>query len=171
MQDCSNSIANALELLQSCTKPSICKEYFSTFGVHSTWQLYDCPSARATTVKDMDKQIPWIHWILTKICLYGWCQKLLKWCSTLRSDSNSTLSLIYIKCGHTSFKPCFESTSCKCGNCCGIATEHDKHFLVQWYQLLLGSIIATKSVTGYGLTCEKSYHANDHSWLPFTKGQ
>ena len=24
MQDCSNSIANALELLQSCTKPSIC---------------------------------------------------------------------------------------------------------------------------------------------------
>ena len=23
-QDCSNSIANALELLQSCTKPSIC---------------------------------------------------------------------------------------------------------------------------------------------------
>ena len=24
VQDCSNSIANALELLQSCTKPSIC---------------------------------------------------------------------------------------------------------------------------------------------------
>ena len=25
VQDCSNSIANALELLQSCTKPSICR--------------------------------------------------------------------------------------------------------------------------------------------------
>ena len=24
VQDCSNSIANALELLQSCTKPSMC---------------------------------------------------------------------------------------------------------------------------------------------------
>ena len=26
MQDCSNSIANALELLESCTKPSICPD-------------------------------------------------------------------------------------------------------------------------------------------------
>ena len=26
-QDCSNSIANALELLQSCTKPSICPQW------------------------------------------------------------------------------------------------------------------------------------------------
>ena len=26
VQDCSNSIANALELLQSCTKPSICDQ-------------------------------------------------------------------------------------------------------------------------------------------------
>ena len=26
VQDCSNSIANALELLQSCAKPSICKK-------------------------------------------------------------------------------------------------------------------------------------------------
>ena len=29
MQDCSDSIANALELLQSCTKPSICYLYGS----------------------------------------------------------------------------------------------------------------------------------------------
>ena len=29
MQDCSNSIANALELLQSCTKPSI----YESFGI------------------------------------------------------------------------------------------------------------------------------------------
>ena len=27
VQDCSNSIANALELLQSCTKPLICDTY------------------------------------------------------------------------------------------------------------------------------------------------
>ena len=31
MQDCSNSIANALELLQSCTKPAIC-----TYLLHIT---------------------------------------------------------------------------------------------------------------------------------------
>ena len=32
VQDCSNSIANALELLQSCTKPSIC--YYSWSASH-----------------------------------------------------------------------------------------------------------------------------------------
>ena len=30
VQDCSNSIANALELLQSCTKPSICADDIDT---------------------------------------------------------------------------------------------------------------------------------------------
>ena len=30
VQDCSNSIANALELLQSCTKPSICCCYIDS---------------------------------------------------------------------------------------------------------------------------------------------
>ena len=30
VQDCSNSIANALELLQSCTKPSICVDDIDT---------------------------------------------------------------------------------------------------------------------------------------------
>ena len=36
MQDCSNSIANALELLQSCTKPSI-----STFNFTTVWGMLD----------------------------------------------------------------------------------------------------------------------------------
>ena len=39
VQDCSNSIANALELLQSCTKPSICGLLFvlEPYGMH--WEL------------------------------------------------------------------------------------------------------------------------------------
>ena len=36
VQDCSNSIANALELLQSCTKPSICGLSFHK-QEYSTW--------------------------------------------------------------------------------------------------------------------------------------
>ena len=35
VQDCSNSIANALELLQSCTKPSICSAALS----YQTWMF------------------------------------------------------------------------------------------------------------------------------------
>ena len=38
-QDCSNSIANALELLQSCAKPSTCISIFRNFdGYH--WHVY-----------------------------------------------------------------------------------------------------------------------------------
>ena len=40
-QDCSNSIANALELLQSCTKPSICSN--SKLPYHHGWTLYTDP--------------------------------------------------------------------------------------------------------------------------------
>ena len=44
-QDCSNSIANALELLQSCTKPSICimlKPYhLIQVTDFSRWGVYD----------------------------------------------------------------------------------------------------------------------------------
>ena len=40
-QDCSNSIANAQELLQSCTKPLIYKMYFSVIEIYDldllTW--------------------------------------------------------------------------------------------------------------------------------------
>ena len=34
MQDCSNSIAYALELLQSCTMPSICDDHAHKSGLH-----------------------------------------------------------------------------------------------------------------------------------------
>ena len=36
VQDCSNSIANALELLQSCTKPSTLSWNFLSQGIHGT---------------------------------------------------------------------------------------------------------------------------------------
>ena len=43
VQDCSNSIANALELLQSCTKPSACGLLYSTCNPNKTlecWKLH-----------------------------------------------------------------------------------------------------------------------------------
>ena len=36
--DCSNSIANALDLLQSCTKPSLCCEKKNTFLIDHQWR-------------------------------------------------------------------------------------------------------------------------------------
>ena len=36
VQDCSNSIANAMELLQSCTKPSICAIYVRIIALGKT---------------------------------------------------------------------------------------------------------------------------------------
>ena len=55
VQDCSNSIANALELLQSCTKPLICflcippatdakQEYESAYVYTTTYTTADCCS-------------------------------------------------------------------------------------------------------------------------------
>ena len=46
VQDCSNSIANALELLQSCTKPSTC-HVLSTQHVtpnSKRWYRWDIPN-------------------------------------------------------------------------------------------------------------------------------
>ena len=40
LQDCSNSIANALELLQSYTKPSICLFLFLSTAINYIWLLY-----------------------------------------------------------------------------------------------------------------------------------
>ena len=42
VQDCSNSIANALELLQSCTKPSICTTCFTFISHHITLSYHIC---------------------------------------------------------------------------------------------------------------------------------
>ena len=39
VQDCSNSIANAIELLQSCTKPSKCSQWWwkTNIGIQTKW--------------------------------------------------------------------------------------------------------------------------------------
>ena len=44
MQNCSNSIANALELLQSCTKPSM---YAFNYGHHQCWCIKPQPLSKA----------------------------------------------------------------------------------------------------------------------------
>ena len=54
LQDCSNSVANALELLQSCTEPSI-KVLLLYFVVVRYWP-YDCFSVHELIG-------PWENWI------------------------------------------------------------------------------------------------------------
>ena len=56
VQDCSNFIALAVWLMQSCTKPSTYLDLFMTQG-----QPYECSSANEATLNDIDGRIPWIH--------------------------------------------------------------------------------------------------------------
>ena len=46
VQDCSNSIANALELLQSCTNPSVC------FGI-SQWNILSTAEYKRFGIKTL----------------------------------------------------------------------------------------------------------------------
>ena len=84
VQDCSISIADALEILQSCTKPStvypkkyahgfcfavLCCGYTLTdfpISIRLTslalWQSNDCPSTSKATLMNMDKYFMWIHY-------------------------------------------------------------------------------------------------------------
>ena len=86
VQDCSVSIANALELPQSCARSSICTVYpkkyahgfcfavlccgytLTDFPISirltslAMWQSSDCPSASKATVMNMDKYFMWIHY-------------------------------------------------------------------------------------------------------------
>ena len=51
LQDCSNSIANALELLQSCTKPSILWTYLATH-YENQYQQYSICGSLPNVVQD-----------------------------------------------------------------------------------------------------------------------
>ena len=62
VQDCSNSIANTLELLQSCTKPSICGNPYLCIKVH----IYIDAGCWGN-----EEAVQRINWAASFVCLYG----------------------------------------------------------------------------------------------------
>ena len=70
MQDCSNSTANALELLQSCTKPSIwgwTKMMVISDSLYIDGLMQDCSNSTANTLELLQ--------FCTKPSIWGWTKK------------------------------------------------------------------------------------------------
>ena len=63
VQDCSNSIANALELLQSCTKPSIWHKWGWVCWGKSVHVLVDCNQIPWTAVVETRGKKFRLHWL------------------------------------------------------------------------------------------------------------
>ena len=100
VQDCSNSIANALELLQSCSKPSI---YITKYDSNDTTvQYFFDASIFALIVVAWDgRHIGWMpqsnikHAVLTKPFTWG-VYKYVDQTSLLLDDTNMALLKRYL---------------------------------------------------------------------------
>ena len=69
MQDCSNSIANALELLQSCTKPS--KYDVTNIGSDYLWHNPGAPFTEIISCKNWDNMHHYVA--LQVVCIWYIC--------------------------------------------------------------------------------------------------
>ena len=89
VQDCSNSIATALDILQSCTKPSICLIAFSVFG---TWHV---------TLAASTSTLQWRHNVLDSVSNHQPHHCLLKGLFRRRTKKTSKLRVTGLCVGNS----------------------------------------------------------------------
>ena len=94
VQDCSNSSATALELLQSYTKPSILYWWFRTN--QSEWDSQNVLSSRVTSSRIINtRNIIWrVSRLWCRFCRL--CLVVRSWCFVVKSLSNMTSDRIIL---------------------------------------------------------------------------
>ena len=99
VSNCSNSIDNALELLQSCTKPSICTSLFYEW-IHESWALFMASVANNTKRRK--------SWEKNQICkvLYYRPLYLMNWSENLIDFAQVNQEILSTKWYFSNFKIC-----------------------------------------------------------------
>ena len=98
MQNCSNSIANALELLQSCTKPSICFAWmWLTLPQRPPTNGFGCQLTMA-----LRPQVDWFPPMGKALCLYS-----LTLYGSIKSTKKTPTLSPWLYSGYTVLCTCF----------------------------------------------------------------